>query len=334
MTVFKVPVVKIAGVSVPRVILGHLPFIGESYQGSAKNHECVERFSKVENTVAILGRAVQEYGITVLSAAPATEGELARLHLEAVRKTALETGIEIALIPCFRILLTVDGKPLDDYRRWLTYYEVEKRVAGEEILEKYLNDPVLQCREGWKERFLRALRHSVPYRAEIEKISINREGMRHAIESLKDFNVAFAELGSETDFLVMIGRMDLLGELVDWLQDAFGYRAVLGSHHAGSTIPTLERSGIKFHGYVTPINKKGVMMFPTQELAARGVRNARKPVIAIKPLAGGRIRPQPALEYVYGDLNADTCMIGVSSKEELDQDFTTALKLLRHLEKR
>jgi len=332
--VFKMPFVKIAGFSVPRVILGHLPFIGESYQGSVKNQECVKRFSKVENTVAILSRAVQEHEITVFSAAPATEGKLAKLHLEAVHETILKTGIEIALIPCFRILLTVDGKPLDDYRRWLTYYEIEKRIAGEEILEKYLNDPILQCREGWKERFLYALKHSVPYRAKIEKVSIDRERMRHAVESLKDFNVAFAELGSETDFLVMIHRMDLLGELVDWLRGSFGYRAILGTHHAGSTIPTLERSGIKFHGYVTPINKKGVMMFPTQELAAKAVRNARKPIIAIKPLAGGRIPPQPALEYVYGDLNAHTCMIGVSSKEELDRNFTTALRLLRHYEKR
>ena len=155
--------------------------------------------------------------------------------------------------------------------------------------------------------------------------------MRRAIESLKEF-VAFAELGSETDFLVMVDRMDLLGELVDWLQGDFGYRVILASHHAGLTIPTLEKSGIKFHGYVTPINKKGVMMFPTQELAVKGIRNARKPIIAIKPLAGGRIQPQPALEYVYGDLNADTCMIGVSSKEELDQDLTTALRLMKHYE--
>jgi len=331
--VFKFPFVKIAGVLVPKVILGHLPFIGESYQGSVKNHECVERFSKVENTVAILSRAVQEYGITVFSAAPATEGQLAKLHLEAVHETILQTGIEIALIPCFRILLTADGKPLDDYRRWLTYYEIEKRIAGEEILEKYLNDPVLQCREGWKERFLYALKHSAPYKTETQKISVNREGMTHAVESLRDFNVAFAELGSETDFLVVIDRIDLLGELVDWLQGAFGYQVMLGTHHAGLTIPTLEKSGIKCHGYVTPINKKGVMMFPAQELAAKAVRNARKPIMVIKPLAGGRIQPQPALEYVFRDLNADTCMIGVSSREELNQDFTTALRLLRHYAK-
>ncbi len=325
---FKMPVVKISGVSVPRAILGHLPFVGESYQGSAKNHECVERFSKVENTVSILSRAVQNYGITVLSAVPATEGELARLYLEAVHETVLETGIDIALIPCFRIMLTVEGKPLNDYRRWLTYYGIEKRIVGQVILEKYLNDPILQCREGWKERFLTALKHYAPYKTEIEKISIKRDEMRRAIESLKD-SVAFAELGSETDFLVMIDRMDLLGELIDWLQGSFGYRVILASHHAGLTIPTLEKAGIKFHGYVTPINKRGVMMFPTQELAVEGIRNARKPIIAIKTLAGGRLQPQPALEYVYGDLNADTCMIGVSSKEELDQDFTTALRMMR-----
>ena len=30
------------------------------------------------------------------------------------------------------------------------------------------------------------------------------------------------------------------------------------------TIPTLEESEIRFHGYVTPINQSGVMMLPTE----------------------------------------------------------------------
>ena len=69
-------------------------------------------------------------------------------------------------------------------------------------------------------------------------------------------------------------------------------------------------------------------MFPTQseaENAIRRTRNRGKLIVGIKPFAGGRIKPKEALNYVYETLNADSCMMGVGSVEEAEEDFQTAL---------
>ena len=47
------PLTEINGIPIPRLILGHLPFIGESYQGPEKNQMYINRFSNVENTIKI-----------------------------------------------------------------------------------------------------------------------------------------------------------------------------------------------------------------------------------------------------------------------------------------
>ena len=156
---------------------------------------------------------------------------------------------------------------------------------------------------------------------EIERLSIDYETVRSRLDKLREFDVLFVEPGSETDFLALSGRLDLLNGLVEWIRGTYGYEVILGTHHAGSTIPILEESEIRFHGYVTPINQLGVMMFPTQRLALEAVKNAKKHVIAIKPLAGGRIQPNEAFHYVYEIAGADSCMIGVGSEEELDTDL-------------
>ncbi|UCD26066.1 MAG: hypothetical protein JSV75_03935 [Candidatus Bathyarchaeota archaeon] len=325
----KFPLVEMSGVAVPRLILGHLPFVGETYQGPRKNRECFERFSDLENTVRILAKTVEEYGMTVMSAMPAIEGKLASHLLEAIRETMRRTETEIALIPCLRIPLKLDGAPIDDYRRWLTYYYVERQLVGRKILKKYLEDPILRYRKEWAEKFSQVLTDAGPYQKEtLEKLKIDYNTLRQALSSLQGFKILFIEPGSETDFLAMTGRLDLLYQLVDWLRNNFGYRILLGTHHAGSTIPILETSRIEFDGYVTPVNESGVMMFPTQMKVLETIKSIKRPVMAIKPLAGGRISPRRAFEFLFEGLGIDVCVIGVASEGEVDEDMSLALKIL------
>ncbi|MBS7622116.1 hypothetical protein KEJ39_00355 [Candidatus Bathyarchaeota archaeon] len=322
-----IPTTKIGETEVPRLILGHLPFVGESYQGKVKNAEYSRRFSKIGNIVTILTEALEQ-GITVVSAPTPDEGDRALQYLEAVREASRETGLELALIVCLRIPLLIDEKPIDDYRRWLTYYQVEKAYGEDDVLRRYLRDPILQAREGWESKFPEQLKHSKPYSNELARIEIDYRKIVGALATLSSMNVTFIELGSETDLLAIGGRLDLLDNMVELLRRC-RYRCLLGSHHAGTTMPILERSKIAFDGYVTPVNKIGVMMFPTKEACEASIRKSGKPVIAIKPFAGGRIHPQQALEYVYRDLALPACMIGVGSEDELRQDLSAALNILR-----
>ena len=102
-------------------------------------------------------KAVEEYGVMVIANTPSTDGKMASLLLEAIRKTSKATSVEIALISCFQIPLKVGDKSIDDYRRWKTYYEIERTILGQELLRRYLKDPILQCRVGWRKKFLKAL---------------------------------------------------------------------------------------------------------------------------------------------------------------------------------
>ena len=275
-------------------------------------------------------KALLDYGVTAVASAPAIEGKLHALLLDAIKEASEATSREIALIPCFRIPLKVDEKPVDDYLRWITYYDIESKIVGNKLLEKYSNDPILQCREGWKNKFPTALRILHPYsEEEILKLKIDYDRLKKEIRSLEGFRILLAEPGSETDFLAMTGRLDLLNDFAAILRDSLKCPIVLATHHAGSTIPVLETSEIRFDGYVTPVNMLGVMMLPTQELAVKAIRNAKKPVIAIKPLAGGRIRPNEAFKYVYRERRIDSCMVGVSSEEEVDEDLKVVENILR-----
>jgi hypothetical protein len=323
-----IALVNLGGLLVPSLILGHLPFVGESYQGAEKNREYRERFLKVENTANILRKAVEEYGVTAIANMPPIEGKLAALLLEAVRQTIEATSVEITLIPCFRIPLMVGDEPIDDYRRWLTYYEVEREhTIG--LLRKYIEDPILQCREGWKEKFSKALKQIRPYdEEEIKSLRIDRVRLQEAIRSLIGFKVLIAEPGSETDFLAMAGRFDLLENVVSVLRERLGCPVFVAAHHAGSTIPILDECNVRVDGYLTPINRLGVMMFPSQESALKAIRGTEKPVIAIKPLAGGRIRPRDAFRYVYREQGVGSCMVGVGSLKELDEDLQAVKQVL------
>jgi hypothetical protein len=320
--------VGIGGLEVPRLILGHLPFMGESYQGPLKNAEYSRRFSDPRNVMSILERAVREYGITVMSAPTTLEGEPAGRFLGAVQKVSVKLRVEIGLIVCLKIPLLIGGKQVDDYRRWLTYYDIEKRHGEEELLRRYLSDPVLQARKDWESNFLEELKSSSPYKQEFATLEVDFERAEKALTGLRNQRVLFIELGSEADFISMGDRLDLICDLVDWITEEYGFRCLCGCHHAGSTIPILEASKTKFCGYVTPANKLGVMMFPTQQLSESAIRQSTKPMIAIKPFAGGRIHPKPALEYVYSQLGIPCCMIGVGSEEELEQDSSAALQIL------
>jgi len=323
------PLTKIGDVLVPRLILGHLPFIGESYQGSEKNREYTARFSDIRNTVKIMRIAVK-YGLTVTAAGIMPNNRLTSLFFEAIKETEKLTNTEIALIPCIQIPLTIHGTPVDTYRRWFTYYEIERHIIGKETLKKYLEDPVLQCRRGWKTKFKETLQYSKPYgKKELENLQIDYESLDREITILEDFNILFAELGSETDFLTMTNKLDLLETLVDYVGSRHGHRVLLGAHHAGTTIPKLENSKIKFDGYVTPINRIGAMMFPTRGTALEAIKTIKRPIIAIKPLAGGRIKPREALEHIYKEIGISFCMIGVGSKSEAEEDFSTALQILK-----
>jgi hypothetical protein len=314
---------RIGEANFPRIILGHLPFLGESYQGTLRNQEYLHRFSNIENTIRIIMKALTS-GVNTMAATSSStlHGKLLR---QAIRNAITRTGRSLAILPCFSIPLTLDKKRIDDYRRWLTYYQYEQHHTPSPLLDIYLSDPILQCRPEWKTKFAHAHQTSSAYTSdEIARLQINYPALQDALTFFEDFSIIGIEAGSESDFLVMTGRFDLLEDFTHFLEKTFHCPVFLGIHHAGTSLPLLDQQDLGVSGYLTPINKLGALMLPTSTQALDAITSTSKPVIAIKPLAGGRIPPSEAFEYVFQVAHADATMIGVASEEEFNEDLTAA----------
>lgn len=313
--------------SIPRVILGCLPFLGESYQGPEINRLYMERFSDMNETLKILRSAYVDYGIRVVASPTYSEDKLVKLFFLSVSKLRGE-GIEWMLAPCISIPLTIRGARIDDIRRWVTYLVLESRSVADAytLKEKYLRDPILSCRPGWMEIFSKALTDIKPYEyQDFQELSVDLKLLEDRVSYFDLDRCLFLELGSEADFLVLTRRLDLLGECIDTLRES-GLEVFIGSHHAGSVIPVLEESGLDFKGYITPLNPIGVLMLPSKESVENAIARTRRPIIAIKPLAGGRVRPIDAFHYVFRVVKARSVMVGVASLEELAEDMDALLK--------
>jgi len=312
-----IPRLKMGKHIFPMLMLGSLPFIGISYKSFKHDEIYRNRFSNIRNIIEILSAAI-EYGINVLGIMPDIENPLFHNLLNAIKKVEANYGIEIGLGICIPVPLEIDGKPIDTYRRWLTYYYNEKKLVDKkDLFKRYLDDPVLQWRKGWKKQFLKAFEHLKPYvKEDFNKLSINLRSVGRILNIFDGYKVVFIEPGSEIDFLVVSGRLDLLDSLLSFLQSLYEGLIILGSHHSGITIPVLEKVKLSFNGFMTPINMLGVMMFPSKELSLKAVEEAKRPVIAIKVLAGGRLKPLEAIEFALKYVKF--LMVGVASTKELN----------------
>lgn len=303
-----------------KIILGHMPLIGVSYQTTKIDKKYRKKFSDEREIKNIIQTALN-HGIKKFAASSPTMNLLAEKHLN-VLKELYSNGHHFKVLPCFSIPLKIENREINAFKRWATYIEVEKK-DNPQVLKKFMDDPVLNFRPGWKEK----LPSAKPYtKKDFQNLKIDTLELDREIEAFKDLPVSYIEAGSETDFIALTERGDLISELIDHLY-ASGYNKVLlGVHHAGETIPRLEKIQ-EIDGYVTPINELGVMMLPDQKTAENTIRKTRKKIFAIKPLAGGRIEPHRAFKYVFS-YDIEACMFGAATKEEVKMDLLEILRIL------
>jgi hypothetical protein len=215
-------------------------------------------------------------------------------------------------------------KGIDAFRRWATYLTLEENLDSG-LKHRILDDPILNFRKGWKD----ILPISKPYMEEdFQRLRIDWKKFEDDLEFFVELPVLYVEPGSETDFLAMTGRFDLLGELMDRVKERGFRRILFGVHHGGVTIPMMDEELDGFVGYLTPLNSLGLMMFPTKASAEAAITNTEKCVYAIKPMGGGRIKPEEAFEYVFR-FEVFGCMIGCSSVSEVEDDFNAALGAIK-----
>lgn len=107
------------------------------------------------------------------------------------------------------------------------------------------------------------------------------------------------------------------------------------STHRPEVITVADAAGYDVETYVQPFNVIGFLCAVETNWTAQIIRNAKKPVICIKPFAAGRVMVREGLNFVYHNCKpSDTVCAGFLSPEEADEDIRTALEVLEGVDLR
>lgn len=113
----------------------------------------------------------------------------------------------------------------------------------------------------------------------------------------------------------------ILSDWIDMIKDT-GAKPAASTHSPGTTIPLLDSLG--FEAYLAPVNPIGYGMEPDVESTLRALEHTKKAVIAIKPLAAGKLSPaRSVFEFIYK--YADSIAVGITSEDEMVETYSAAL---------
>jgi hypothetical protein len=101
------------------------------------------------------------------------------------------------------------------------------------------------------------------------------------------------------------------------------------STHMPETVIYADRMGADVETYIQLYNSAGFLMQVEADWVMRIIREAKKPVMTIKPLAAGRILPVVGLTFVWNTIrDQDMVTIGTTTPDEAREVIELSLDLL------
>ena len=101
------------------------------------------------------------------------------------------------------------------------------------------------------------------------------------------------------------------------------------STHMPETIMYSDESGLDVETYISIFNAMGFLMQVEVDWTARVIRNAKKPVLTIKPLAAGHLRPFQALTFVWNAIREqDMVAVGTLTPREAEEVIELSRSIL------
>ena len=323
-----IPTELIGNAEIPKLIMGIHPYDGCSYQDVAIDKENLSKFNQVKHVSESLRCAVEEGGITAAQIDHMLP-ELDRLHLQAIWETQQATQTEIGLVAYILIPIKFENEMVSySERAHSTFYQQGEKVAGQAFRDHIENDAIIRYNVGGDIRNLVTPETMPPYRKEeSDRFTIDYSILEQYLGFFAGLDILVADPGAEIDLLAMTGRFDLIRDYIGFLRSRFD-TVITSVHHAGITIPLLEKENIPVDGYLTTINKPGTFMLPTPELALDAIQNTDKPIIAIKPMAGGRYLGEKAFSYVFDKIDVSSAMFGMGTVEQVRETTSAARNVL------
>jgi len=134
---------------------------------------------------------------------------------------------------------------------------------------------------------------------------------------------------STTDLMVdkctrEVRRMDDICRLIREREMATGL-----STHLPETIIYADETGLDVDSYIQPFNLMGYLMPLEVDWTLKIIRDAKKPVMTIKGMAAGQIRPLQALTFVWNAIrDCDMMTVGTMAPEEATELVELSLGIL------
>ena len=323
-----VPTTVVGGVELPRLIMGIHPYDGCSYVDCQRDQENLRAFGQAAKVADVIRYAVQEAGVTVAQVDHMLP-VLDRLHLQAIWEAEQVLQTKIGLVAYILIPITLDGELVSESpRAHATFFAENEKLGGDAFREHLRHDGILHYNLGGSWSSLATPDTVDPFTpAEASRFRIEYDILERTLGFFEGCDILIADPGCEGDLLAMTGRLDLIREYLDFLRRRYG-TVITSVHHAGVAIPRLEEAGIAFDGYLTPVNQPGMAMTPTRDLALDALRQTTKPVIAIKPMAGGRFLGRRAFEFVFEEVGVAATMFGMGTIAQVRETTSAARQVL------
>ena len=101
------------------------------------------------------------------------------------------------------------------------------------------------------------------------------------------------------------------------------------STHMPESIIFADESGLDVETYISLYNSAGFLMQFEVDWVSRIIHNAKKPVMTIKPMAAGQLRPFQGLAFVWSTLREqDMVAVGTMSPREAEEVIEISLDIL------
>jgi hypothetical protein len=161
----------------------------------------------------------------------------------------------------------------------------------------------------------------------------NMDEWKQKVDQCKKWNATFIlpHQATTDPRLDPIGRC-LKPELVEYLKYVREVGLVPGlSTHTPQSIVCSDVSGADVETYLQPYNAAGFFCQVETDWVAKVIRDAKKPVVVIKPLACGRLLPPTGFTFVWNTIrDCDLVAVGTMSTYEAESDIELCRSILEH----
>jgi hypothetical protein len=170
--------------------------------------------------------------------------------------------------------------------------------------------------------------HLIAYEPLIEAVRNVRKDYELKVIATIGLNSVYDELAKiDADLISIHASISDVGDHIDEILEKISDFAPAGiaTHCPSQTLPKFENNDLcKF--FLVPINKTLEFMGKNPQTVLKLVMATKKNVIAIKPLAAGKLKPNEAFPFVFK--YADALTVGLTSVTEIEECYTFAKEFL------